>query len=247
MSSVQSISITKEDNYEFHQENPLVCVVDEDSNVELGWRKSLGRKASLVFFDNPYSLLDSAYEALLSNASCFILGRIFGKLDLDIVKTNIPNQVRRKVSAPIFLNWQGYIAKNDLDRFFDGKIFQRYGVKWSTLRQRMQRVGKVQLVDDSHVRVVKKSNQRFFLSKEQRCLELLKMMACNAQGAHRDKIESYIAHDQNTGIQLLEAIYNRLITLRDIPQTCPSRYINSSPVIAARILEEALMSSSQVK
>ena len=113
MSSVQSISITKEDNYEFHQENPLVCVVDEDSNVELGWRKSLGRKASLVFFDNPYSLLDSAYEALLSNASCFILGRIFGKLDLDIVKTNIPNQVRRKVSAPIFLNWQGYIAKND--------------------------------------------------------------------------------------------------------------------------------------
>ena len=240
MSSVQSISVTKEVNYDFHQENPLVCVVDEDTNVELGWRKSLGRKASLVFFDNPYSLLDSAYETMLSNASCFILGRIYGKHDLDIVKTTIPTQIRRKVSVPIFLNWQGYIAKNDLERFFDGKIFQRYGVKWSTLRQRMQRVGKVQLVDDAHVSVVKKSDQRFSLSKEQRCLELLKVMARNAQGSHREKIEYYVASDQETGIQLLEAIYNRLITLRDIPRSCPSRYINSSPVIAARILEEAL-------
>ena len=106
----------------------------------------------------------------------------------------------------------------------------------------MQRVGKIQLVEDPHVSVVKKSHKAYRLNKEQRCVEILKTMAHNARGSHREKIESYLAGDQKTGIQLLEAIYNRLITLRDIPQTCPSRYINSSPVIAARILEEALMS-----
>lgn len=247
MSNVQTISMTKEDNYEFHQENPLVCVVDEDSNVELGWRRSLGRKATLVFFDNPYSLIDSAYESLISHCSCFILGRIYSKLDLDIVKTSVPTQIRRKASAPIFLNWQGYIDKSELDRLFDGKIFQRYGVKWSTLRQRMQRVGKVQLVEDLDVAVVKKRSQTSYLSKDQRCLELLKTMARNAHGSHRERIEHYAANELSTGIQLLEAIYNRLITSRDIPSTCPSIYINSSPVIAARILEEALWNNTNAR
>ena len=41
-------------------------------------------------------------------------------------------------------------------------------------------------------------------------------------------------------MRLLEAIYNKLLTDKDRPATCPSRYINSSLVIAQRMLHEAL-------
>jgi hypothetical protein len=65
-------------------------------------------------------------------------------------------------------------------------------------------------------------------------------MARKATGPHKEKIEYYAYQDQKTGVQLLEAIYNRLLTDKDRPTTCPSKYINSSPVIAQRILHETL-------
>ena len=41
---------------------------------------------------------------------------------------------------PIFLNWQGYVSKIQLEKCFDGKIFYRFGIRWPTLRDRIKRV-----------------------------------------------------------------------------------------------------------
>ena len=78
------------------------------------------------------------------------------------------------------------------------------------------------------------------ISKPERCSELLKLMARRATGVHKNKIEHYAYQDQKSGLNLLEAIYQRLLTDKDRPMSCPSKYINSSPIIAQRILRETL-------
>src|SRR5690606_15642524 len=141
--------------------------------------------------------------------------------------------------CPLFLNWQGYIDKKDLIPNFDGKIFQKYGVKWHTLRLRIQRLNKqkkdLSLTSNA---VPVKIDRQLAMSKAEKCQELLKNMAKRADGSHRFFIETCASQNLNQGIELLEAIYSRLITFKDRPETCPSRYINSSPVIAARILQQ---------
>jgi hypothetical protein len=150
-------------------------------------------------------------------------------------------------AGPVFLNWQGYVTKDEVNNKFDGKLFHRYGVKWQTLRLRIQKFEKTQkqikrVIPSKEFKVVDKTNRRYpsSISRPDKCGEILKSMAKKANGIHREKIEYYAYHDHKTGVKLLEAIYNRLLTDKNRPEGCPSHYINSSPVIAQRILREAL-------
>jgi len=224
-------------------ENPRVCIVDEDRRVQETWEKSLGSRVRVYYFSSPGELLERevAQKFFMDSMVCIVIGRLYNNRSLDIVRTEYPAKIRQHTGVPIFLNWQGYIDKNDLDTFFDGKIYQRYGVKWVTLRHRILRLNRPQksLIEPyshgkSSIRLLKPN-------REQLCLELLKKMADNSSGEHQARLEHYACHDLKTGIKLLEAVYNRLMTSKDIPPTCPSRYLNSSPVIAARILERALI------
>ena len=118
-------------------------------------------------------------------------------------------------------------------------------LKWQTLRLRIQKHEKSQKVgkegfEQSSSTFVNSRVRSKKTSRPEKCSEILKIMARNAIGVHKEKIEHYAYYDQKTGIQLLEAIYNKLLTDKDRPASCPSRYINSSPVIAQRILKEAL-------
>ena len=148
----------------------------------------------------------------------------------------------------ILLNWQGYVTKDEVNSKFDGKLFHRYGVKWQTLRLRIQKFEKNQrmtrkLPPSKEFKITEKQRQQVSsISRPDKCGEILKSMAKKATGPHREKIEFYAYHDRKTGVKLLEAIYNRLLTDKNRPETCPSWYINSSPVIAQRILKEALYS-----
>jgi hypothetical protein len=222
-------------------EKPKVCVVDENPVVKIGWEKSLLGHATLCYFRDHRELFALAEQddTLVKSFTCIILGRLYPHLGLDIVNSDVPATLRQSATGPMFLNWQGYVAKEDLDKNFDGKIFHRYGIKWHTLRLRIQKLEK-----KKHPAVMAPPPAQVFqenkITKSQRCQDLLKLMASRAAGQHRDKISFYAEHDQETGIKLLEAIYNRLLVSKERPMTCPSHYINSSPVIAARILRETL-------
>lgn len=230
------------------KEKPIVCLIDEDEHVKIGWEKSLSHDATLLYFQDHLELFNQATqdEDLIKSMSCIIIGRYFRHINLDVVNSSVTDTLRSSGAAPIFLNWQGYITKEEVNSKFDGKLFHRYGVKWQTLRLRVQKFEKSQKSDRKSMTNHKYSGflenrlRQEGVSKPERCSELLKLMARKAAGAHREKIEHYAYQDQKTGIQLLEAIYNRLLTDRNRPSTCPSRYINSSPVIAQRILHEAL-------
>ena len=227
----------------------MVCLIDEDPFVKEGWSRSLKNDAVLHYFNDHLGVLKKAAleQNLISSYSCIIISRYFQSLNLDIVKSAIPDTLKSSGAGPIFLNWQGFVHKDDLQRKFDGKLFHKYGVRWQTLRLRIQKFEKKhhinkQLAHDwsSNSRKSNKSDIKSIVSRPERCNAILRSMAKNASGPHKEKIEFYVERDPKTGIALLEAIYNRLVTYNNCSETCPSKYINSSPVIAKRILQEAL-------
>lgn len=222
-------------------EKPRVCVVDENPLVKVGWERSLGSQVDLYFYQDHFVLFEQAEKdsKLIPSFQCIILGRMFPQVGLDIISCDVPGRIKRLATGPLFLNWQGYVAKNDLNRSFDGKIFHRYGIKWHTLRLRIQKIEKKKRNWKERCPPIQVS-MPFDSSRSQKCRELLRAMAFRAEGRHRRRIEYYAKSDPQTGIKLLEAIYNKLLIEKDRPKDCPSRYINSSPVIAARILREVL-------
>lgn len=221
---------------------PRVCVIDENPKVEMGWRKSLGKNAQLYFFRDPLEFQNAIENdlKLLRSFTCIIFGRNFSEHRLDIVKSRIPQKLAKQTDVPLFLNWQGYVSKADLETQFDGKIFHRFGIKWHTLKLRIQRL---QRQKETQVTNFVRSNSDFppsHFNRDQKCQHVLRQMAKRAHGEHRSRIEYYAQQDQETGVRLLEAIYNELLTNKNRSDSCPSRYINSSPVIATKILSAAL-------
>ena len=128
------------------KEKPIVCLIDEDEHVKIGWEKSLAHDATLLYFQDHLELFNQATrdENLIKSVSCIIIGRYFRFINLDIVKSSVTNTLRSSTTVPIFLNWQGYITKEEVNSKFDGKLFHRYGVKWQTLRLRIQKFEKCQ-------------------------------------------------------------------------------------------------------
>ncbi len=222
-------------------DKPRVCVIDENSLVKVGWERSLGHHADLYFYRDHRGLFEDAETdpLLIPSFHVIIVGRMYPHINLDIVNSDIPESLRKIATGPVFLNWQGYVSKTDLDKNFDGKIFHRYGIKWHTLRLRILRVERKKNAFEP-ARSPLKSRSTLCVSRSQKCRELLKLMALRAEGQHKKKIEQLAKNDTETGIKLLEAIYNKLLIDKNRPENCPSRYINSSPIIAARILREVL-------
>lgn len=217
---------------------------------------SLGKDADVLCYNNHLELFNaaSADRDLIRSFACVIVGRYFRQIELDVVTSNISELLKAQGSGPILLNWQGYITKEEVNKKFDGKLFHRYGVKWQTLRLRIQRYeksmqphtdGVIKPFTNSEASPLRASNampNSMFenISRPERCMHILRIMSKNSSGRHKEKIDSYLHDDPKTGMRLLEAIYERLLTDRDRPDNCPSRYINSSPLIAKRILREAL-------
>lgn len=236
------------------KQKPLVCLIDEDETVKKGWANALEGDATLCYYPDHFELLTQAAQdkELIASFSCIIIGRYFKHVNVDIVTSDVAETLKNSGAGPVFLNWQGYVTKDEVNTKFDGKLFHRYGVKWQTLRLRIQKFEKTQKVvvakkpapvKEFKTPVMEKPRRYVSsISQPDKCGEILKTMARRAQGAHKEKIEFYAYHDRNAGVKLLEAIYNRLLTDKNRPETCPSRYINSSPVIAQRILREALFS-----
>ncbi len=227
---------------------PIICLLDENPDVKQGWENTLGQDAQLYYFQDHLSLFNEVAKnkGLISSFTCIVMGRYFRHINLDVVTSNVPDLLREQGAGPIFLNWQGYVTKEEVNVKFDGKLFHRYGVKWQTLRLRVQKFEK-SLKPFKPVLELKKEIPIDFFSKPTSCisrpdkvLEILQTMARNAESPHREKIEFLAMKDPTNGIKLLEAIYDRLLTDKNRPENCPSRYINSSPIIAKRILKEAL-------
>lgn len=241
------------------KQKPSVCLLDEDKSVGIGWEQALGEDASLHYYQDHLELFNaaSANKELIPSFSCIIVGRYFKHLGIDTVTSIIPDNLKAQGAQAIFLNWQGYVTKEEVNNKFDGKLFHRYGVKWQTLRLRVQKFEKVQkntqckkiISTPSHqiesVPQMKSQDKALKIlinetSRPIKCSEILKEMARNAYGTHKEKIEHFAYQDTDNGIKLLEAIYDRLLADKNRPSSCPSQYINSSPVIAKRILKEAL-------
>lgn len=228
---------------------PSVCIIDEDPSVHKGWKISLAEDADLYSYQNHHELLAAAEKQseLIPSFACIIIGRYFKEISIDSVASDFTDSLKAQGAGPLFLNWQGYVTKEEVNNRFDGKLYHRYGVKWQTLRLRIQKFEK-------NLRSLKRtSSMREFqaapasarprpsqVSRPDKCSEILKSMAEKAHGPHRAKIEYYAKQDPKSGMKLLEAIYARLLTDKNRPDSCPSHYINSSPVIAKRILHEAL-------
>lgn len=229
------------------KQKPIVCLIDEDETVHKGWAQALQGDADVDYYGNHLELLNSASrnKSLVPSYSCIILGRYFKDVDVDTVSSTVPEVLRNLGAGPLFLNWQGYVTKEEVNQKFDGKLFHRYGVKWQTLRLRIQKFEKnrktlKKVIPSKEFRIDKQRPHVSSISRPDKCGEILKLMAKKASGAHREKIEFYAYQDTATGMKLLEAIYNKLLTNKNRSDECPSRYINSSPVIAQRILREAL-------
>ena len=235
---------------------PKVCLIDEDPQVQLGWEKALNKEASLEYYKDCQELLDAAGNdaSLLHSFDCVIVSRYFKQTGVDVCESPLIAELRNQGVGAIFLNWQGYLTKEEIDSKFDGRLFNRYGVRWQTLRSRIQKIRnkkapltRVSKADEPAAPKASPSKvslpSQMFQSKPQRCQDLLRSMARKAVGRHKEKLEYYAAHDSKEGIALLEAIYNRLLTATDSSMNCPSRYINTSPVVAKNILKEALYGS----
>jgi hypothetical protein len=238
----------------------FVCLIDEDPNVALAWRQCLGEQIAMEEYQDHRKFFNDLEEQPenFSLSVCFILGRYFkgeGQT-FDLVEERFLEMIRSKSSAPIFLNWQGFIKKEEEARF-DGRLFHKYGLKWSSLKGRIQKLGKtginrtpppqpppplptIEKVEQEPPVEMAPIPQRNPNDRPKRCTDLLFMMADRAEGSHRDKIQELANEDQHSGIALLEAIYDRLMKDKNTSPTCPSRYIHSSPVVAKRILHEAL-------
>jgi hypothetical protein len=225
---------------------PTVCLIDESGDVAQGWESTLGTQVCLLVFSDPFEFIKKP----VVNGECLIIGRSFSHLKgFELLKSSALREIRSLVKGPIFLNWQGYIPKEELETLFDGKIFHKYGIKWSTLRMRIQKslqhltpppqVGKVSLAPLGGGQQRKKN----LSSKDERCQDLLKLMASRASYPFKEKMIFFAYENPKMGRELLEAIYNRLLTERNLPENCPSQYINSSPRIAVRILQETLSGS----
>jgi hypothetical protein len=120
-------------------------------------------------------------------------------------------------------------------------------VRWQTLRSRMLKVKtrkvpikKPVLVEPAAKPVASSSKEAIYHSKPQRCQELLKEMSRRAGGRHKERLKFSAESDQKNGIAPLEALYNRLLIAKEMNSNCPSRYINTSPVVAKNILHQAL-------
>ena len=232
---------------------PKICLVDNELDVRKGWEESLKPQAIVDSFKNHIDLLEkiNSKKVDISSYQCIIFGRYYDDFKLDILDINIPHFLRKMSKRPTFLNWQGYVAKSQLEKCFDGKIFYRFGIRWATLRDRIKRVqlsfdpsfsgvqdffytGKKAQVTDLEK---KKSGGE---NKYYRCKNLLKYMADNASGRHRQSLQFFAEQDLNKGLQFLEIMYRKLNTNLELPEDCPSQYINTSPIIAKRILRETL-------
>ncbi|MBC61117.1 MAG: hypothetical protein CMP11_01570, partial [Zetaproteobacteria bacterium] len=175
------------------KEKPIVCLIDEDENVLLGWSKALGNDATLMYFQDHLELFNQATreEGLINTFSCIIIGRYFKHINLDIVTSNVTDTLRATGAGPVFLNWQGYITKEEVNARFDGKLFHRYGVKWQTLRLRIQKFDKTQKTNrklslgDGHPSFLESRLRQQGISKPEKCSELLKLMARRASGTHK--------------------------------------------------------------
>ena len=110
---------------------PIVCLIDEDENVKLGWQKALANDAKLLYFQDHLELFNQLTRdsELISSFNCIIIGRYFKHLNLDVLNSNVTEPLRSAGGEPIFLNWQGYITKDEVNSKFDGRLFHRYGVK----------------------------------------------------------------------------------------------------------------------
>ena len=188
------------------RQKPTVCLIDEDENVKIGWTKTLSPDANLVHFQDHLELFNHAArnEDLVNSFSCIIVGRYFKHLNLDVVSSSITDTLKAAGAGPIFLNWQGYITKEEVNAHFDGKLFHRYGVKWQTLRLRIQKYEKSQKTVKKPFHpntLTTEKTRKQPVSKPERCSELLKTMANKARGPHKDKIEHYAYQDTKTGIQ----------------------------------------------
>ena len=254
------------------KDKPKVCIVDDDCQVKVGWEASLGRDAVVCYYQDFGSLMKAVDRdrQLPSSFECLITGRYFKHSGLDVCNSPVICMLRDKGLRAIFLNWQGYLTKEEIGSRFDGRLFNRYGVRWQTLRSRVQKVlsrSSAQEAMESAAEVrqlsapeggaavfrapmLQVSDQPaysrsgeaglVFMSKPQRCQELLHSMAMKAAGRHKERLEYYASQNHKEGIALLEAIYNRLMTCVHEGDNCPSRYINSSPIVAKSILKEAL-------
>jgi hypothetical protein len=228
---------------------PYVCLLDENPDVRQGWESTLSHDAQLFYYQDHLELLNDAarQRELIPSFTCIIMGRYFRHINLDVVTSHVTDLLREHGAGPIFLNWQGYVTKEEVNAKFDGKLFHRYGVKWQTLRLRVQKFEKGLKPFKPVLELKKEIPMAYYsskpassISRPDKCIDILKTMARNADSQHKDKIEFFAFKDPGMGIKLLEAIYDRLLTDKNRPENCPSRYINSSPIIAKRILKEAL-------
>ena len=233
---------------------PQICLIDEDSQVHEGWGNALKHEAVLHSYPCINAFLSEAQgnPELVPSFSCIIVGRFFKKISVDLCESSHIPKVRELGGHPIFLNWQGYLTKDEIEKKFDGRLFSRYGVRWQTLRSRIQKFksktaseekaqqSKAAVEAPKKEDVNKKSPQDLFESKPKRCQDLLLFMAKNAAGRPKEKLEYYARQNPTKGIELLEALYNRLQIGKENPPNCPSQYINTSPVVAKGVLQKTL-------
>ena len=290
-----------------------VCVVDSDPMVLQGWKNALASEADCVVFADHRELarMLQAEPGAVAQYSCVVIGRYLGAENFDVVDSNLPELLREQGVSAVFINWPGFLPKEVIENRFEGRLFNRYGVRWGTLRGRIIRaqkgngpvlaardisppessasscpggestgvVSSLRRVDESAATnnaaeapsrgeagrslvpgVVVSVNRpkaplatvSFFASngrmvpRPQRCKRLLEAMARQAAGGHREKLQQLAKKDFAQGVEFLEAIYNRLLVSRDRSNSCPSRYINSSPLIAKNILATALFGQNAV-
>jgi hypothetical protein len=241
-----------------------ICLIDEDPKVQLGWEQTLQPHIEVIVFKHPEEALHffDKYERSQPMFECIVVARFFIN-NLDLLNSDFSEKLSRKALCPILLNWQGYVGVSKLGKKFDGKVFHRFGVKWQTLKVRLQKmdsylrhqesklflmnkkIPKNFLIMNSSTAAPQKGTLRSFASsfqqaKQRKCSELLLLMATHSDQTMRASLVDCVEKDLEKGIQFLESLYNRLITYREHPPNSPSRYLNTSPVVAARMIREAL-------
>src|SRR4051812_28794109 len=118
---------------------PRVCLIDEDAQVRQGWEAALEGETELYIFANHEELFardKDELAALLASLDCVIIGRYFRGNSIDVFLSDIPETFRHQGVGAVFLNWQGYLTKEEIAAKFEGRLFNRYGVRWQTLRTR---------------------------------------------------------------------------------------------------------------